>query len=267
MATESVSQRPIPPVVVAVDASERCAETLETAALLAAREGADLEVVFVEDADLLRLADLPVTHEIDRVSGAIRDIDSRRMLRALGHETRRLRQAVARIEHERAVRSRLRIARGRKLAEALSAAAGVDVTFVHAAAHALSDGNPASGSRPTRGPRGKSVWSLFEGGAQSARALDTAAKLAKALGCNLIVLIPRPAAGEAESLAREAGARIGDVEVRFVDISANRAALESPSLQLRRARLLVLARQSPSLEDAQARGYLESLPVPLVLVA
>jgi hypothetical protein len=41
---------------VAVNAARRCGETLEMAAALAISTGADLEVVYVEDANLLRLS-------------------------------------------------------------------------------------------------------------------------------------------------------------------------------------------------------------------
>ncbi len=51
------------PILVAINAARRCGETLELATALATSIGADLEVVFVEDANLLRLAQRP---EINR---------------------------------------------------------------------------------------------------------------------------------------------------------------------------------------------------------
>jgi len=263
-------------VVVAINAAGASSETLETAALLAASEGADLEVILVENANLLRLADLPVTREIDRVSGEIREIDSHRMLRALEIEARHLRQKVAHIGRMRAVRSTLRIARGEILAEALSASARVDVTFVHAGAHAFpGEGLAIRGARSRTAPAGrgaaraahrKRVWSLYEGGAGSVRALETATKLARALSCGLMVLIPYRTAGEAETRAHEVRTHSGNIEIRFLESSTNRSPLESHMLEPRGSRLLVVATQSPSLEDAATRRYLESLPVPLVLV-
>ena len=276
MATENAASRPARRVVVAVNAAARCSETLETAALLAAAEGVELEVVFVEDADLLRLADLPVAREIDRISGAIRRIDNRGMLRALEIEARRLRQEIARIERTRAVRSTLRIARGQILTEALNASERVEVTFVHAASRALPGDSSAPGpgysfagakGSTARGASRKRVWSIFEGGPEGARALGAAEKIANALECRLMVLIRSHGTDDAEKLAREVRARVGDVELRFFEPAEGRAALEAHMFESRLSRLLVVARQSPSLADAATRRYLESLRVPLVIVA
>ena len=274
MATDGTASRPTRPVVVAVNAAGRCADTLEMAALLAAAQGVELEVVYVEDANLLRLADLPVSREIDRISGAIRRIDNRGMMRALEMEARRLRQEIARIERVRAVRSTLRIARGEILAEAFSASERVDVTFVHAASRALpGEHSPAYGQVPASaeimggtpgGASRKRVWSVFEGGPEGARALATAEKIANALGCGLMVLIGE---GDAESLAREARARVGEVEIRFLERAGNRPALEARTFEPRSSRLLVVSRRSPSLADAATRRHLESLRVPLLIVA
>ena len=277
MATESIARHATRSFVVAVNATGACSETLDTAALLAAAEGAELEVVFVEDANLLRLADLPVTHEIDRTSGAIREIDTRRVLRALEVEARRLRREVERIGSTRAVRSTLRVARGHIFSEALSASARVEVTFVHAAARAFA-GDPRVGHRPTsksatrrggvaHGARRQPVCCLYEGGPDGARALATAAKLAKALECRLMVLIPCHRAEEAEARARELATRIEEIELRFFEVAENRSAFEAGVLVPRASRLLVVAKTSPSLQGEAARRALESLPLPLVLVA
>ena len=112
MATESVAASTRPAIIVAVNATRRCSETLEMAAALATATGANLEVVYVEDENLLRLADLPVTREIDRVSGAAREMDSGRIRRALQCEARRLRNELARIGRATAVRSTGVAARG-----------------------------------------------------------------------------------------------------------------------------------------------------------
>ena len=134
---ERASADTTPTVVMAINSARRCGETLELATALAADVGADLEVVFVEDADLLRLADLPVTREIDRISGRSRELDSRRMLRALHCEARRLRQELARIGRAGSVRSTLRVVRGHYLTEALAVSARVELTFVHSTRHPL----------------------------------------------------------------------------------------------------------------------------------
>lgn len=273
MVTETLLQHPTRPVLVAINATAACSETLDVAALLAASQGADLEVVYVENANLLRLADLPVTREIDRVSGAVRDIDTRRVLRALGVEARRLREEIARIGRTRAIRSTLRVARGEILSEALGASERVDVTFVHAATRAFAGERlapqrpPSPSAHAGGGMRRKPVWSLFEGDAQSARALETANKLAGALGCSLRVLILSRGPGEAEKRIEEVRARVGEVEIRTLESGGAHSPLEARAPELRTGRLLVMAKRSAVLGDAAMRRYLESSPVPLAIVA
>lgn len=273
---ESVASGASTPIVVAVGATRRCGETLEMAAVLATSVGADLEVVLVEDADLLRLADLPVTREIDRVSGATRELDSARLARAVQSEARRLRHELTRILRARSVRSTLRVVRGRCLAEAMATSAGVDVTFVHDARRTPPGehlpgtipgrhGTPAAGG-PARRPR-KSVTTLFEGGAACVRALRVASNLAQALGCGLTVLIPQRGADETNERRREARAAVDRAGLRIVEVAGNRPLLLQRLLTPATSSLLVLTRQSGELEDPVSRDYLESLALPLVLVA
>ncbi len=274
MATESTGTGTTTPIVVAISATRRCGETLEMASALAAHIGTDLEVIFVEDENLLRIADLPVAREIDRLSGMTREIDSGRMLQALQGEARRLRHELARLTASSAVRSTVRVVRGQILSEALTASARVEVTFVHGLAHTLLGAPPPS--RPTRAPIPstlattpvrKPVWTLFEGGSAGVRALSVAAKLTRALGCRLTVLLPHHGGDDAGRLEREARAIVDETELRFLQVAENRAVLRGRLLVPGDSSLLVLAKQSPELEDAAVRTYLESLPVPLVLVA
>src|SRR5690606_23011202 len=60
-------------IVIAIDSSIPAAAGLEAVAALAARLPAELEGVFVEDADLARLAELPVAREICFAGGVRRD--------------------------------------------------------------------------------------------------------------------------------------------------------------------------------------------------
>lgn len=267
------------PIVVAINAARRCGETLELATALATSVGADLEVVFVEDADLLRLADLPVTREIDRISGMSRELDSRRMLRALHCEARQLRRELARIGRASAVRSTLRVVRGHYLTEALAASASVDVTFVHSARRPLPGEHPSRArARPIaasaarggarRAAGGIPLWTLFDGSPASGRALAIAVKLARTLACRLVVVLPVGGVDEIERRKREVQIAANKVTLQYLVVADKRL---SPLRQLGKAPgaggLLVLARKSPDLEDSAARSYLESLTVPVVLVA
>ncbi len=256
MVIENPPRAAHPSIVVAVNAARRCGETLEMAAALATSTGADLEVVYVEDANLLRLADLPVTKEIDRFSGAAREIDSGRMQRALHSEARQLRSNLARIRRATMVRSSVRVVRGQILGEALAASATVDVTFVHGARH-----GPKTGRRGRR-----PVLTLFKSGPAGVRALQVAAKLARAVGGGLTVLIPNRIDEGDEGVKREVREAVGQADIRFVPGAEGRILMLGRMLAPGMGSLLVLAKGSPELDDDATRAYLEELAIPLVLV-
>lgn len=256
MVIENAPRSAHSPIVVAVNATRRCGETLEMAAALATSTGVDLEVVYVEDANLLRLADLPVTKEIDRLSGAARDIDSGRMQRALHSEARQLRSKLARIGRATTVRSSVRVVRGHFLGEALAASAKVDVTFVHGARHGA--------QRSQRGPR--PILTLFKGGPEGVRALRVAATLARTIGGGLTVLIPNQGDAGAERFKREARESVELADIRFVEGAEGRTLMLGRMLAPGAGSLLVLAKRSPELDDETTRAYLEELAIPLVLV-
>lgn len=278
MVTETFPTPASTAIVAAFGASRRCAETLEMAAALAKHAGANLEVVYVEDANLLRLADLPGTHEVDRLSGITRGIDRARMMRALSCEVRQLKNELARVTKATSLRPTVRVVRGQVLSEALAASVGVDVTFVHAARRMLSgerlpgafmSRDPApSAWRQGRRPRNRrSVWTLFEGDSAGIRTIELASRMAHTLECGLMVLLACRGGEQAAARKREARAAAGLTDLEFVEVAEKGSLLQSRMLAPGAGSLLVLAKQSRELEDRATRDYLESLCVPLVLVA
>ncbi|MGD8821809.1 MAG: universal stress protein, partial [Anaerolineales bacterium] len=62
-------------ILVAVDASSHSRAALEAAAELAASLEVELVGIFVEDINLMRLAELPIAVEIETPTGQVRRID------------------------------------------------------------------------------------------------------------------------------------------------------------------------------------------------
>lgn len=276
MATEPSQAGRVSPILVAISATRRSAGVLDVAAALARSLGAELDVMLVEDANLIRLADLPVTREIDRVSGAAREFSSTRLARAIQSEARRLRHELTRIRRSTSIRSTVRVVRGQVFAEALAASSSVDVTFVHhpqlampgesiSGARARREGTLPESPRPWRAR--KPVWTLYEGGPANVRALRVADRLARVLESGLMVVIPCGRADETETRKREAREAVDRVDLRFVEVEARRSLLQERILTPGVSSLLVLPKQSRGLEDQAMTGYLESITVPLVLVA
>src|SRR5690554_1918052 len=86
-------------IIVGLDTSLAAREALQLAVRLAASVDARLKGVFVEDENLLSLADLPFAREIS-FSGEVRNIDPERMLRAMKAQAESARRALARIAAE-----------------------------------------------------------------------------------------------------------------------------------------------------------------------
>ncbi|BDG02205.1 universal stress protein [Anaeromyxobacter oryzae] len=142
-------------IVVALDASPASLDALAAAARLAARLGAPLAGVFVEDEELLRLAELPFAALVRAASGALQPLDLAAMeaaLRALAAEAR---AAVDGAAARSGIGASFRIVRGRVTAEVLAAAGEGDLLVLGAAGHA-------------RGPRA-SVGATARAAAASAR--------------------------------------------------------------------------------------------------
>lgn len=279
--TEPAASEAATAIVVAVNAGRRCAQTLELAASLAASAGADLEVVFIEDADLLRLADLPVAFEIDRISGTSRKMDARSMLRALRCEVQQVHREIARLGRNTSLRASVRVVRGHYLTEALAASAHGGVTFVHGARRPLPGdflpATPAPSMAPamTMGVRSadrarlaarRPLWTLFDGSPASVRALKVALLLSRGVPGKLVVLLPGRSGDETESRKREAQTLAGAAHLQFLDVGQDWLSQLRQALAPGADSLLVLARESPALEGSDARSYLESLSIPVVLV-
>ena len=80
-------------IAVTLDACQVSSRTLEEAVQLAARMGAQLEGIFVEDIDLIQLAELPFLREVRLVSRSENAINLTRMeqeLRVLARRSERV---------------------------------------------------------------------------------------------------------------------------------------------------------------------------------
>ena len=78
----SADNQTIRRILVAIDASRQDLESLEHAAELAACEQAKLTALFVEDATLFQLAELPFAQEYDLSSGSARALEPQSVARA-----------------------------------------------------------------------------------------------------------------------------------------------------------------------------------------
>ena len=170
-------------VLIALDASSSSLAVLEEAARLAVELRAELQGVFVEDINLLRLASLPFAREIPFSTAAPRQFDVAEMEQSLKVRADRVREALA----SRANRSRLewsfQVVRGHVTRASLAAASETDVLIIGCESRRHS---PAfSFRRPRRQP----LIVIFDGHSSAYRVLETSTQLARPNRDQIVVLI------------------------------------------------------------------------------
>ena len=185
-------------VLVALDSATMSARALETAARLAALLGAQLEGLFVEDADLVRLGGLPFAREIDAVTGVWRALAADEVERSLRLEGARLERLMAQAAERARVPWSFATARGRLLVEAVARDAELTLLgTVSRSASATRRSAIMEGARTLHG----SLAVLFDATPGSLHALELAGQLAAASKNELRVLVRQSGQSELDAPA------------------------------------------------------------------
>jgi nucleotide-binding universal stress UspA family protein len=184
-------------VLVVLDASPENPAMLETAVGLAAGLGTELQALFVEDTNLLRLTELPFLRAVDPFSGATRELSSQGMERGMRAYASRAREALARTASRSRVRWSFRTVQGTGTSGALTAASEADLVILGGPSRQTDPATQEAVSRATgsvlvlRGRvRPGPVVVLFDGTPGSLRALEIASSLASTWRAPLVLLIP-----------------------------------------------------------------------------
>lgn len=117
-------------IMVALDASPRNVEMIETAAKLASRMGSELIGLFVEDINLLRMTELPFASEIGFFSPLSRRLSSGQMEREFRAQASWMRSMMAGIAERKNVPWDFRVVRGSIVSELLLAGEEADLLIL-----------------------------------------------------------------------------------------------------------------------------------------
>jgi nucleotide-binding universal stress UspA family protein len=219
-------------ILVALDASPQSLRALRVSLELAALLEAEVEGIFVEDINLLRLCGFPFCQEIGSYTGSVRRVDPRSIEAQLRARAVYIQHSVTTITAQSTVHWSFHVSRGAVVDELLTASAGATLLSVGRAgqlrrktlgstAHAL--------VRQSRQPLlilGESgglqppLTAVYTGTPAADRALVWLAELARrsAQPVHVLLFAPPAHAHNAAELEAQARARLGDLPVKFTHV-------------------------------------------------
>jgi nucleotide-binding universal stress UspA family protein len=200
-------------IVVALDASPRSLTALRATAQLAAQLQAELQALFVEDADLLRLCDLPFCQEVSLYATTTRRLDGRVVERQWRARAQSLQAETARVAEAMQVPWSFRVTRGSLAEELLAAAADahfLSLGFEQALGTPVISAAESVARRTSRpmlvlGQSGRfelPLALLFTGSERSERALQLALRLAQRMRQGLTIYFQAGDQPDAVTMAR-----------------------------------------------------------------
>jgi nucleotide-binding universal stress UspA family protein len=275
-------ERIIRRILVAVDASSHSLAALEAAAELAARFEAELHGLFVEDENLLRLAELPFVEEQVPFSADRRRIERQEVLRELRVLARRLEQAFTALVERQNLRGDFRVARGAVVTELLAAAEEADILFVGKAGRsprhyhrlgsttrmALSTAPCSTIVMQHRSSLRPPILVVHDGSAAAQRALTAAAAFRAHEDDPLTILLLAPDLSTVARRREEVTAWLEQsgvpAAIRVLSV-ANAAAL-AHTVRMQECGMLILPAVAELLEDEAVQCLLDEIEVPVLLI-
>jgi nucleotide-binding universal stress UspA family protein len=259
-------------ILVALDDSAPSQAALDAAASLAERLGADLEGLFVQDLDLLRLAQLPLAREVGLTSASRRALELPDVERAWRSQAARLKTALDVVAARHRLRTSLRIARGDVTVELLRAATDADVlamgTMGHMAVTGRRIGSTVRGVATQAScsvlllraaPAGHRIVVQCGDSDAAQRALSWAEHLARSQKTGLLVLLAEVVDEETRRRVQEELESVADAQIETIPRAVMAERLAESDCQL-----LIVPHDSPLLADGDE--LLGDLAVPVLVV-
>ena len=280
MSEATAPNREIRRILVALDTSVDSEAALAVAAELAAILEAELIGLHIEDVNLARLAEHPLSFEVEYFSARRRHLHGPELERQLRMQVVQVRRRLLRVSSRHRLRSSFQTVRGGVLSQLLAGLADADLVGVGARGRARGHGLGSTveallgrGAGPLlvlrRGMRlGHAVYVWHDGTEEGREALDLALQLLRRESMELTVLID--AVGERRRrLEKELRQWLDEREVAAAlrHLPAWARGAEDLALFLRRrgAGLFVTARRSLGYDRREFGRFLSRLPCPLLV--
>ncbi len=247
-------------ITITLDAFETSPRELERAARLAARLGAELEGLFVEDLDLIHLAGLPFLREVRSTSLAVEALNMGRIEQELRVLARRAERTLAEHAGRHGAAWSFRVWRGSIERDLLAATLDTDVLALARLGAMLTP--------PSTAPSRPGIAVLFSGSEAATRALTTAADLAADPEIPLNVLLPGKNETGTEQLRKQAEALLDEPAqtTHFMRLPNVGLPDLTQALADSNSAVLVLEREHEFLQTSSLRHCLTTLACPLLVV-
>ena len=280
--SEPVTEFVVRRILVALDASTQSIAALKTAVTVAAELGADLEGLFVEDINLMRIATLPIARRILYPSATEEPLDSTMMEHELKVLARQAQKSLATLAERSGIRWSFRVVRGKVTVEILAAASESDLLTVGRSGWSLARkmtlGSTAQNAainapkalllvkRPLAVDR--PVMVLFDGSPLAEQALKAATRFAGAFQGRLTVFLVTDSPQNAKKLERQAARFIKpkEIQAKFRPVFTTDTFYLAGVLESEAAGLLVLARQYERLPENEIQHLIRLVGNPVLLV-
>jgi nucleotide-binding universal stress UspA family protein len=277
----SLPSTPIRRILLALEAGNGDAASMEAASRLAAQLDAELHGLFVEDINLIRLAALPFAREVGFTSATTRQLQSDDIERSLRSQAMRAQESLAASATHLQVRWSFQVVRGEIKTTMAEAAMQADLVIVtHGRRQALSGYMPslldsAFGSivcpllvLPSFGTVTPPIAVLYDSSPQSDRALQLAAQLSERNNHEIRLYIAASGPKQAADLQKRATAELAQTGARFQVRVLSAAGPAELANMLNRAGVatLLMAADNPVAGPGMLRKFLDRIQGAVFLI-
>ncbi|MFN2188520.1 MAG: universal stress protein [Candidatus Promineifilaceae bacterium] len=268
-------------ILVALDASTHSLAALEAAAKLASSLHAELIGIFVEDENLLHLAGLPFSHELQSPTAKRTPMDSDVMEHQLHLQAAQARWALENAAQKAEVSWSFQTIRGQVTPSVLSAALSADLVALGRVSRPLHARRRLGSTARAASEMERSVLIMqqgssltypvlvtYDGSAAAQQALTAAAKLARLSGDKLDVLLITDEYEQAKPLRDEIVTWLEehDLTAEFRWLPETSVEKLAEMVQSRKECILVLGGDNPLLEAGAIQDLLDKTDCPVLLV-
>lgn len=270
---------PIRRILLAIDGSPHSLAAMQAAVDLSAGLDAELVAAFVEDLNLLRMAELPIASEVSRYTASIRRLQPERIRRQLKAQASRARAALARQARRQAVAWQFIVLQGDISLELLARAEGADLMILGKAGWSKARRMGSTARLIVRRAPGfvmviqqgvrwsKPVLLVYDGSEAAQRGLDVARVLSEQSGQTLSVMtVARDEVGAGrlqqsvvDALGRDAA------DVSFFKVLAARS-VDLARLVEHMDCLLIVPADLPGLAGEPLIDFLDGLEGPVMVL-